>query len=740
MQLLEKIGLALLRLLDWIIQTILVGMLAQWVGAVIGFFKPVLHPTRGVLILIVACGLALAFTDQGQELARSLALNPFSAGGQFGKWLASIVVPMAAMTWWAVQSWWWSRVLLDRRFDDGTMTLSQHSRRVVWTPRLYALAVFAIAAIPLIFDHRWIDVIIIAVIAAIVLWILIRRRSSPFLKRLLVAPEKQDETSRAQPGHGPRLTIKAFADFSRHGLVMLALSFALPIAMLAASWLCRTEVAFFLGTLAVTFIAMACILPILATLTISETSSRAPILVGLAVWVAIVAAILTVARWDNHEVRAFAGGGDRPALTADTALQNWTAQNGPDEPLILVYSAGGGLRAAYWTAALLGTLEDETSRFHCRLFAISGVSGGSVGAVFWAGAVRAGLPAQGDGCAAGTAKLRPVVQKALAKDYLAPGLTGLLFGDLLRAFLPFPGEDRAVALEKAWEAGFRRETGSEALAGGFHDLWPSPSEGRWMPILLLNGTQEETGQRIITSNIAIADEIFPKAHDFFEEFGREVPASTAALNSARFTYVSPAGRITSADGKTDYGHILDGGYFENYGARTIGDLFAALNRDDRLKDRRVILIEMINDTDLADDDASRCTTKSKAPRVLWSGTLNEIVAPIKGMLMARQARGMVDARMTANAVVPGFCGLQDGNAPQGGNPPPRLFVQLRICPGLTPSPPLGWVMGDASVENIRKLIDGEIPVEAIGPHGEPLGACAKQLRERLANLKRVLSE
>jgi hypothetical protein len=41
-----------------------------------------------------------------------------------------------------------------------------------------------------------------------------------------------------------------------------------------------------------------------------------------------------------------------------------------------------------------------------------------------------------------------------------------------------------------------------------------------------------------------------------------IPLSTAAHMSARFTYVSPAGRFP------DGTHVVDGGYFENSGATT----------------------------------------------------------------------------------------------------------------------------------------------------------------------------
>ena len=48
--------------------------------------------------------------------------------------------------------------------------------------------------------------------------------------------------------------------------------------------------------------------------------------------------------------------------------------------IVLIYGVLGGLRAAYWTATVLGELHDRIDHFDQHLFAVSGVSGGSVGA------------------------------------------------------------------------------------------------------------------------------------------------------------------------------------------------------------------------------------------------------------------------------------------------------------------------------------------------------------------------
>ena len=65
----------------------------------------------------------------------------------------------------------------------------------------------------------------------------------------------------------------------------------------------------------------------------------------------------------------------------------------------------------------------------------------------------------------------------------------------------------------------------------------------WRPILLLNATHEESGNRIITGHVLIERNVFIDSLDALHELGKDVRASTAAHNSARFTYVSPAGDL-----------------------------------------------------------------------------------------------------------------------------------------------------------------------------------------------------
>jgi hypothetical protein len=278
--------------------------------------------------------------------------------------------------------------------------------------------------------------------------------------------------------------------------------------------------------------------------------------------------------------------------TVSEAARAWYAQaevayhkihsEEPDKPvpMLIVATAGGGIRAAYWTATILEKLEKDLpkvpganeSLMRNLLFAISGVSGGSVGAAAYAAAVH-------EHEFFGTA-IAPT--NYLKEDFLAPGLASLIFIDGPSNMLPDFGQiDRGKALELGFELASRTTHDEGGLAAhNFLSFFPAIGDGKtpssWRPALILNATHQETGRRIITSHIKIERDIFIDSYDALQVLNSDVRLSTAAHNSARFTYVSPAGSLINATSATESqhnrGYIIDGGYFENYGAETALEL------------------------------------------------------------------------------------------------------------------------------------------------------------------------
>jgi hypothetical protein len=110
--------------------------------------------------------------------------------------------------------------------------------------------------------------------------------------------------------------------------------------------------------------------------------------------------------------------------------------------------------------------------------------------------------------------------------------------------------------------------------------------------------------------------------------------STAAHNSARFTYVSPAGTVHH-DGDTIVGHVVDGGYFENSGAATAMNVIQRITaiRGSRPYNVHLILIKFCEISG-RDCDGS-CLPAPVDPERF----MNEVMSPVRSLAATRGARG-----------------------------------------------------------------------------------------------------
>jgi heme exporter protein D len=449
-------------------------------------------------------------------------------------------------------------------------------------------------------------------------------------------------------------------------------------------------------------------------------------------------------------------------------------------PMVIVATAGGGIRAAYWTATVLEKIKRDLGPNGLRpyLFAISGVSGGSVGAtVFDAALASSDETTCGEKC---------VSTKFLSEDFLAPALASGIFKDGLASFLPdLWQDDRGAALEQGFE-----HASQGLLQRPFLSLFPYGGEASpWRPILLLNATHEESGKRIITSHVLIERNVFVDALDGLHVLGSDVRASTAAHNSARFSYISPAGNLghrqdPAEDSKswtvTDLsswkeagkrwladwsGSVIDGGYFENYGALTALELAraaeAALSGEN--SHVKLVILMISSDPDLAEahtlvrihepSDGKECLvssterehqTNAQSPNYLSvepgqvaNAWLNEFFAPLQGIQSAREAHGNRAAAELAIEVCTEFA--QSARTSAGEAPLQTLqmkaaltadrgkyadvrksepvkakadtpyFAHLAMCRRddqgtVTAQPPLGWVLSQATQTGLDGLV------------------------------------
>jgi hypothetical protein len=291
--------------------------------------------------------------------------------------------------------------------------------------------------------------------------------------------------------------------------------------------------------------------------------------------------------FNMHAVRTIAGG--RPAAQAAPGrlsqhIDDWLdsrrsaieAADGP-YPVFIVAAEGGGIRAAYWTAGLLGAIQDAESAFAEHTLGISGVSGGSLGAATFAALVAEARRGGSDMArsAADVGPLQRLAGNVLGRDYLSPVLATMLIPDVAACLLHGAwAEDRAAVLERTLELGWREAVGTDAFQDPLDAPWRDAALHH-VPTVFMNSTEAGSGRRIVNSHV-----VLDPAHSSAFSLPVALPPqslrlSTAILLSARFPAISPIASLdpSSAEGPL---HIVDGGYVDNSGTLTAAEIAEAL--------------------------------------------------------------------------------------------------------------------------------------------------------------------
>jgi WD40 repeat protein len=368
------------------------------------------------------------------------------------------------------------------------------------------------------------------------------------------------------------------------------------------------------------------------------------------IWDAATGSEITVLR--GHEKNVFFAlfspdGTHIVTSSYDDTTRIWNAATGREERTLK--------RSKQW----------ELLPFDKQLFAISGVSGGSLGAVITYAALADSQPTGSgalgrppcrndikdtdwfapyvkDSTSREQERWRGCLQELVAGDFLSPVVLTLASGDLFhyQEVGLWSWGDRAAVLERAWERRYASITGKTTLEKPLIGVRQSAeSSGRWLPILLLNGTSVTTGRRIVTTDVV---EDFIDASDFYVLSGqsqkgqnRDISLSTAVTMSARFPIISPHGNIRDVRTDKIVDRVVDGGYFENFGALTASELAKELKKDGLTP--VIVLINNEPTTPNLDCMARKPSNEtSEAPQSTWFASLG---SPLQAVLAARQARG-----------------------------------------------------------------------------------------------------
>jgi hypothetical protein len=485
---------------------------------------------------------------------------------------------------------------------------------------------------------------------------------------------------------------------------------------------------------------------------------RIPVVTLLLIWAVAAAKLDDGSHWD---IRTLAAGSatnttESPkyaGVTIADAFDAWlgkaTGRAGGTThagrtaiPLVIVATSGGGVRSAYWTALAMDCLfaghkastattikSDPCAPAGGRavrpedVFLATGISGGSVGLIEW--------DANGD-----VQPYRPSwVEERLRPDFVAPTLARGLLVEVPRSFLHFKAEGRDGVLERAWE----RAWGAP----------PNPLERGYLaaesdrlasggPLLLLNGSSVFDGCSLNVSLLDAGSDVeqpegrrppgvglgdclsvthytkprqyseaagpLPASTDLVDYLGCadsvDIRRSTAALLSARFPYVSGAGRLRACGAVSSTKYIVDGGYVDDSGAESaIGawlGLQPLVERHNATSPTSCVIPYFVQ-LDNGYDPMTSPRDKTKPP--------NQLLAPLQALLKttgtkSRQAR----ARALAADLFSAAFSLT-GPAGTGTGVGDRYAIIAPLGhPGL--EAPLGWTLSEPSRRDLEDQLYG----------------------------------
>jgi len=351
----------------------------------------------------------------------------------------------------------------------------------------------------------------------------------------------------------------------------------------------------------------------------------------------LAVALMPLALITTYGVHTILSASDSPQAQPDAAgkagaddlaskFDSWLAERKTGQgryTVFIVAAQGGGIYAASTAGAFLATMQDHCPAFAKHIFAISAVSGGSVGASLFNAAFAESI-ARGTnrkaavdvepGCDADFShpgELSKRLQKITQGDHISPVLAYLL-PDLVKEFVYDPisgwfegpakrglpskafrhawlGRDQVLA--KSFVDSFNRSSlpgGStrssdcpqtndgNILTRAFSSGW-SPSCD--IPALILNSTSAETGYRVAFSPFDLKPLGGGTLYSFSNlksERTNEPPDPSlieAAVISARFPVIMPSWSLDLGNYSLTF---VDGGYADSSGAATALQLYKQL--------------------------------------------------------------------------------------------------------------------------------------------------------------------
>ena len=606
-------------------------------------WSSLLRTVRAPLFLLVAAGVALLVPEQTQDMLDALSDGDFNDWWRSGSFHFSLFLL-------ALSSWYWSRALLAARFDLPDTLAARNNLQAIdpgldraaldFIPRMIFVLALLVGTGVILRSDAWSNLpYLIAWAIPLAFLVFYRLRVKAWLRRVLgLGPPPSTAV-----GEGINKTgsIKAWRSKlrARFNLLMLRAPFSDELSPWAAfAGLCLGLLGFLLGALqsfgfldfvlpanatvpsiaaawfpgpGVVLFALAMMIPPFATLTFLFDGldsrflfknrligfRRPPVIALLLIWTMVMPVACSL-----HTVRVIEDAKEAPLrgrapledMFADWVKTCADADTSKEIRPVIVAISGGATRAAVWGARVLEQIENNSGPGKPTIFAVSSVSGGSLGTAGYFSLLS--QLSSSERCAGGATETRrrqvsDLANPRLAHDALGPLLAGALFVDTPRAMLaPFAslvrlatgvdprGGDRGEAIERAFEQLWRTDiddkkpqsgnplianaTSTDTGAGAAHTTSRSPAkrmdfgepflslfyEGddirHGMPLWIANGTDLNAGGRTLTVPFSPKGEWpFSAATDTLSQLGADVPISTAINNTARFPFLEPSGEL-----------------------------------------------------------------------------------------------------------------------------------------------------------------------------------------------------
>lgn len=413
---------------------------------------------------------------------------------------------------------------------------------------------------------------------------------------------------------------------------------------------------------------------------------------------------------------------------------------GQPYPVFLVAAEAGGLYAAQFAAKVLAQLQDRCENFAQHVFAISGVSGGSLGAAIFSTLAKQNArnsewkPCKPEGTPDPSAPFETQTDRILRNDFLAPIVSRALFADFLQHFVPtrlpgfiaerlppgwgeppelvrefFAQLSRGRAFEETVEQAWNARTRSSANQSD--NVFAGPFLGHWAPdgaspALMLNTTSVSDGRQVFIAPFQAdgATTAYDTAllyNQLVFPNDKDLTLASAVGLSGRFPWVLPASTVGS-----DVFAVVDGAYFESSGVETLGLMRRAL---------RPYEVKPVGAAEYPYIKVHVIVIGSfQAPSDATSLLLDEATPPLRTLLNARDRRGYNAFNTLLNWDKDIEC------------PPRRPETQLEtsaICNATFPvlfrlnydyfNLPLGWTLSDGASRIIEQHARGRCRQDAI---------------------------